>query len=69
MMQPALIEAGMWAKLLIDWPAKLHGAIALQFHVWGRVVGVEGVRIVVAIDRYEFRTTGGDIHTLKEEPS
>ena len=58
LMEPALIYVGMCAELRAAWPVKLQGVIALQLHVAGGVLRVDGPRIVVAIRRYQFETRG-----------
>lgn len=56
LLKPGAIRVDMCAELRIAWPATLPGDIGLQFFIWGRVVRVDGLRIAVAIHRYEFRT-------------
>ena len=56
--QPEFIDVGMNALLWIDWPAKLHGKIAVQFLVAGRVLRVQGDQVAIVIRSHDFRING-----------
>jgi hypothetical protein len=45
-------------ELSIAWPATLNGVTALNLHVIGQTVRVQGNYTGVVIRRYEFRTRG-----------
>jgi len=51
----APVKMGAMLELSLHWPAMLNGASPLQLIVLGRVRRTEE-RIVITVDRYEFRT-------------
>ena len=49
---------GLMVELFIAWPALLNKAVRMGLRVTGDILRSEGRRIVVRIERYEFRTRG-----------
>jgi hypothetical protein len=49
---------GELVKLTVSWPAQLNDTVPLKLVALGRVVRAGETQAAIAIDRYEFRTSG-----------
>ncbi len=45
-------------EVTVNWPVQLEGRCPLKLVTIGRVVWIEGPRVAVKIEKYEFRTRG-----------
>ena len=52
------LTKGQQVELAVNWPARLHGVIALNLVVYGPVVRAEKTQAAIVIKRYEFKTAG-----------
>ena len=51
---------GRLIEVAVDWPVRLDGACRLQFVAVGKVVRSEAGKAAVRIERYQFKTRGGN---------
>lgn len=54
------LPMGRLVELAVNWPARLGGTCPLKFVALGRVVRSEANLAAVRIERYEFKTRGGN---------
>ena len=54
------LTPGRRVELSISWPAQLNDSCPLKLVARGRVVRVEGAKIAIEIQQYEFRTAGSN---------
>lgn len=54
----AIVPDGDLMEVAVTWPVLLDRRVKLQLFVRGQAVGVDGKRITVRIEKYEFRTNG-----------
>src|ERR1700677_1086970 len=57
----ALLTAGMPIELSMTWPVLLNDSCPMKLMIYGCVVRSNERGAAVAIERYEFRTTGGSM--------
>jgi PilZ domain len=55
--ESALAE-GELVELEVSWPARLNDFVPLKLVAFGRVVRAEETQAAIAIEKYEFRTSG-----------
>ena len=56
----AKLPVGWQVEISVNWPARLGGTCPLKFVATGRVVRSETKQAAIRIDRYEFKTRGGN---------
>lgn len=54
------LTPGRRVELSISWPAQLNDSCPLKLVARGRVVRVEGAKVAIEIQQYEFRTAGSN---------
>jgi len=54
------LTPGRRVEVAISWPAQLNATCPLKLVARGRVVRVEGGRVAIEIQQYEFRTAGSN---------
>jgi hypothetical protein len=59
------LQLGKVVEVSVNWPARLDGTLPLKFVAVGRVVRAEVGRAALKFDRYEFRTRGTGMPSLK----
>ncbi len=52
------LSTGNRVEISVNWPAQLDNACPLKLVALGRVVRTEGMKVAIAIEKYEFRTQG-----------
>jgi hypothetical protein len=52
------LRVGELVELSVSWPARLNNLVPLKLVVVGRLVRVEETQAAIAIQRYEFKTSG-----------
>ena len=56
------LNEGDQVELVVDWPAKIDGAVRLKLVAFGPVVRIEQSRAAIVIKRYEFKIrASGDL--------
>jgi len=54
------LASGQRVELSVSWPARLNDNVPLKLVTVGRLVRVEAHQAAIAIERYEFKTSGSE---------